>query len=284
LSSLGWLQLVTRQPAVKSFMAATRLAPAKRGVFYSLGLSLLNQGQIDLAIQAMTLEIVRDPLWLTSPVWGSPGLVTVTPKVQTSVASLYLQLLQGPISTAYRTYLHQCLGGVYWWQGKLRESAVEWKSHGSPLSQQLLQVAQGQVSPSALTQPHPGALILRAWLEPQQRAQNIGQALLSANQTQPRSDQVQTILQGMAQSKSLDEWIKLHAPVTQYRRERAGFGVLSRHIDGPAPQDFFEVVDNTAMTTFFSEILPSVPYFPELDLSLQPLRLKLWQAIEHVKS
>ena len=83
----------------------------------------------------------------------------------------------------------------------------------------------------------------------------------------------------MAQSKSLDDWIKRHAPAQEYRRERAGFGVLSRHIDGPAPQDFFEVVDNTAMTLFLSEVLPSPVYMPDLDLALQPLRVQLWQSL-----
>jgi uncharacterized protein involved in response to NO len=65
-------------------------------------------------------------------------------------------------------------------------------------------------------------------------------------------------------------------PASQYRRERAGFGVLSRHIDGPAPQDFLQVIDNTVINSFFSDLLPSVIYSPELDKALQPLRLKLW--------
>ncbi len=306
-SSLGWLQMVTRQPklAEKSFAGATRLAPAKRGVFYSLGLSLLEQGKESLAIQAMTLEIVRDPLWLTSPVWRSPKLAAIAPKVQTAIVQVYGQLLKNPSnSAAFSTYLHQCLGGVYWWQGNLKKAATEWKGNEPPSGQILLTLAQDQVSANkAIPQPPSskefiantpksvtsksiliepsttGEFILKAWLEPKQRVELVAKALLNANQAPPDPKQVQSIVAGMAQSKSFDEWIKLHAPVSQYRRERAGFGVLSRHIDGPAPQDFLQVVDNTAMTSFFSELLPSSIYLPPLDEALQPLRRKLWAKI-----
>ena len=84
-SSLGWLQIIARQPAIDAFTAAAQLAPAKRGVFYSLGLSLLHQGRSDEAVQAMTLEILRDPLWLTSPVWRTPQLAAIVPKVQSNL-------------------------------------------------------------------------------------------------------------------------------------------------------------------------------------------------------
>jgi uncharacterized protein involved in response to NO len=306
-SSLGWLQIVTRQPALaeKSFTAATRLTPAKRGVFYSLGLSLLEQGKEDLAIQAMTLEIVRDPLWFTSPVWRSPKLAAIAPKVQTATIQVYRQLLQNPSNSAsFSTYLHQCLGGVYWWQGNLQEAAAELKGKGSPASQTLLALTQilaladktklespklgksimgkptSVTSRSILIEPStPGEFILKAWLEPKQRAELVAKALLNANQAPPDPKQVESIVASMAQSKSFDEWIKLHAPVSEYRRERAGFGVLSRHIDGPAPQDFLQVVDNTVMTSFFSELLPSTIYSPPLDKALQPLRRKLWEKI-----
>ena len=280
-SSLGWLQLVTQQPAVPAFTAATRLAPAKRGVFHSLGLGLLRQGKADAAVQAMTLEILRDPLWLTSPVWRSPELAAIIPKVQANLIVQYRLLLQRSTRPAFTTYLHQCLGGLYWWQGSLQDAAAEWSAAGlSPLTQTLVKLAQGQpLAQDALAQPHtPGELILKAWLVPSQRTRWISQALLAVNHL-PTPQEIQPIQSGMAQSKSLDDWIKNRAPVLVYRRERAGFGVLSRHIDGPAPQDFFEVVDNVAMTLFLPEVLPSPSYSPDLDLALQPLRVRLWQSL-----
>ncbi len=288
-SSIGWLQMFTQQPgpATQSFEAATHLMAAKRGAFHSLGLSLLQTQKVDAAIQSFTLEILRDPLWLTSPVWRSAQLAPIYPKVKATAIKTYQQLLNArPLpSRTWEIYLHQCLGGVYWWQGDLSQAAKEWNANGSALSKTVLAIAQHE---SALTQGRletianpttAGEFIVKAWLDPQKRSALIKQALLRASQAQPDAKQVQPILAGMAKSKSFDEWVKTHAPINQYRRERAGFGVLSRHIDGPAPQDFFPMVENTALTQFLAELLPSPAYSPELDKALQPLRDKLWQSI-----
>ena len=74
-TSLAWL-LLNREPKAAShaFAQSAQLVPAKRGVFYGLGLSLLAQGQSELAIAAMTLEALRDPILLTSPIWKLPEL------------------------------------------------------------------------------------------------------------------------------------------------------------------------------------------------------------------
>ena len=284
-SSLGWLQMFSRQPAsaTASFFESTHLVPAKRGGFHSLGVSLLGQGQTDLGVQAIALEILRDPLWLTSPLWRSAQYAPLYPRVQAAVVQTYQKLLKNrPQQDPLTAYLHQCLGGVYWWQGNLTEAEREWRISGSHISQQVLSLSQ-QKTPS-MSKPNDGLpllgeYILKAWLEPKSRQQLIEQALLNATQAQPDPKQVQAIQVGMSQSKSFDQWVKQNAPTRQYPRERAGFGVLSRHIDGPAPTDFFPVIENTAMSQFLTELLPSPDYSPELDRALQPLRDQLWRSI-----
>ncbi|MGB8701222.1 MAG: O-antigen ligase family protein [Thermosynechococcaceae cyanobacterium] len=274
-SNLGWLQLITGQPteATQSFLQATRLMPAKRGGFHSLGLSLLAQRQTDLALQALALEIVRNPIWLTSPVWKSAQLEPLAPQVQATAIKMYRQLLQErPVSDPLTAYLNQCLGGVYWWQGDRLNAESAWRKDGTPLGQTMLAIAQNQA-------PSTGSPILKAWLDPQRRSQWIEKALLDANQSPPDPQQVQTLLVGMNQSKSFEDWIRQHAPIAQYRRERAGFGVLSRHIDGPAPLDFFPVADNLAMKQFFAALLPSPDYNPSLDKALQPFWDGLWRSL-----
>jgi uncharacterized protein involved in response to NO len=283
-SSVGWLQMFTQQPgpATQSFAEATRLMAAKRGAFHSLGLSLLQTQKVDAAIQSFTLEILRDPLELTSPVWRSAQLAPIYPKVEAAAIETYQKLLSARSlpSRTWEVYLHQCLGGMYWWKGDRANAAKEWNTNGSALSKTVLEIALKPPRLGAIANPATaGEFIVKAWLAPQQRSTLVAQALLRANQAQPDIKQIQPILAGMAQSKSFDEWVKFHAPINQYRRERAGFGVLSRHIDGPAPQDFFPVVENTAMTQFLAELLPSLVYSPELDKALQPLRDRLWQSI-----
>jgi uncharacterized protein involved in response to NO len=291
-SSLGWLQLFSRQPtrAAASFFESTHLMPAKRGGFHSLGASLLAQGKTDLGLGAIALEIVRDPLWLTSPLWRSAQYAPLYPQVQAAVVQTYQKLLQNrPPQDPFTAYLHQCLGGVYWWQDNLAEAQREWRISGSYISQQVLNVAQGKSAMVSKPKEMPSPAsegILRAWLEPQSRQKWIETALLQATQAQPDPKQVQAILVGMNQSKSFEQWAKQNAPIHQSPRERAGFGVLSRHIDGPAPQDFFPVVENTAMSQFLAELLPSPDYSPALDNALEPLRNQLWRSIslEQAKS
>jgi uncharacterized protein involved in response to NO len=275
-SSLGWQQLFHRQfsQATQSFGQATQLMPAKRGAFYSLGQSLLAQNQPKLAVQAIALEIVRDPLFLTSPLLQTEPVATVYPQVQAEVVRLYQALLdkraaQEPLTA----HLHQCLSGIYWWQGDVAAASNQWRKHGIPLGAAVISVSQNKAIPTDVP-------ILKAWQEPQQRNQWIEQAILQATQAPPNPTEVQTIATGMARSKSFDQWVKQNAPLRQYPRERAGFGVLSRHIDGPAPFDFFPVTENVATTQFLADLFPSPSYSPALDMALQPFRESLWQALK----
>ncbi|NJN23029.1 MAG: hypothetical protein HC812_19965 [Leptolyngbya sp. RL_3_1] len=274
-SSLGWQQMLQRQwaAATTSLLKSTQLVPAKRGGFYSLGQSLLLQNKTDLGVQAIALEIVRDPLFLTSPLLQAPPMASVYPQVQAEVLRLYQALLKHrPDPDPFTLYLHQCLGGVYWWQGNLPAAQTQWQQAGLPLGPALLAISRNE----AVTLDLP---ILKAWLEPQRRSQWIAKALLQANQAVPNPQAVEVIQMGMDRSESFDQWVKHNAPLRQYPRERAGFGVLSRHIDGPAPQDFFPVVENLAMTRFLPELLPSTDYSPALDRALQPLREGLWRSL-----
>ncbi|HEY9828925.1 MAG TPA: O-antigen ligase family protein [Stenomitos sp.] len=275
-SSLGWAELLNGQlpQAMPAFLKATQLVPAKHGGFHSLGLSLLGQQKAELAVAAFALEIVRNPLWLTSPIWSTPQYAAIYPQVQAAVVNLYQQLLQNrPNQDPLTAYLRQCLGGVYWWQGQFAAAEAQWQTSELPLAKQVLAIAQQKTPSTDLP-------ILKAWLEPQQRTEWVQKALAQATKSQPDPQLVEAIQAGMAQSKSLDQWIKQRAPLRQYQRERAGFGVLSRHIDGPAPLDFFPVAENMAMTLFFADLLPSPSYSPDLDNALQPFRAKLWAMLQ----
>jgi uncharacterized protein involved in response to NO len=84
----------------------------------------------------------------------------------------------------------------------------------------------------------------------------------------------------MERSTSLDQWLKQNAPSRSYRRERSGFGIVSRHIDGSIPVDFLKVVDNIPVTQFFDSLIPrSLDFVPELDKALQPQRDALLRKI-----
>ncbi|MGK7873229.1 MAG: O-antigen ligase family protein [Xenococcaceae cyanobacterium] len=278
-SNLAWLLLNPNpEAATQEFARSAQLVPAKRGVMYGLGLSLLAQNKVDLAIEAIALEGLRDPLFITSPIWVSPGLKSVYPPITERMAAKYTELLQ---QDANNSYLHRCRGGLYWWQGNLAAARADLEAYGTPLSQLMLELSEGKAIEPKLSQmpASAGKLALAAWLNPSPRQELLQQAWIMANKTVLPANIQQKLLSGMESSSSFEQWLKQKAPVLQYRRQRPGFGVVSRHLDGPAPIDFWTVVENVAMANWFEQLLPSPVYAPELDFALQPQRDNLLQTL-----
>lgn len=290
-NNLGWL-ILNNFPAqaTEAFTQAIKLVPAKPGLMYGLGLSLLAQNKTDLAIEAIALEGLRNLLFISSPIWRAAQTQPIYHQVIERMLTHYTELIKQYSESPLKTYLHSARGGLWWWQGKLKEAHQDLDTYGSPLSQNFLKLLEGKSPQSVLSElpSSPASLILKAWITPQQpfatsqggRANLIEQAWIEERQEELPSALKQEFLNSMEQSKSFEQWLKQKAPVLQSRFERLGFGVLSRHIDGPIPSDFFPVVENVAITTWFSELLPTPIYYPELDLALQPLRDNLLQQIQ----
>lgn len=282
-TNLAWL-LLRRDPlaATQVFAQSLEHVPAKRGLFYGLGLSLLAQGEIDRAIEALTLEILRDPLFVTSPLWQVPQLQPVYPSVLSRVEASYTAFLQqDSASDALKNCWHQSRGGLRWWRGDVEGARVDWERGGTTLSRLILDLAAGKSVQSQLGQlpSSPAALVVRAWFEPLQRPALLQRAWIQATQTAPPEPILPELLTGMASATTFDQWLKYQAPTWEYQRQRAGFGVNSRHIDGLQPTDFWLVAENVAMTTWFEQLFPSPVYNPELDLALQPQREALLQSV-----
>jgi O-antigen ligase len=271
-SNLGWLLLETNpQAASEAFRKAIELMPAKRKNFYGLGLSWLGQKQLEKAIESFTLEGLRDPLFITSPIWRSPRLKAIYPQVLDSMITHYRELLQqNTTSKSLTTYFHQCRGGLYWWQGNFQAAHKDLDTYGTPLSKLMLTLAEAKPSQTALaTLPvSPARLVLQAWNSPAQRLSLLQKAWIEATKTELTLPMQQALLSSLESSPNFQQWLRESSPVWQYRRERSGFGVLSRHIDGPLPSDLFLIVENVPMTNWFAEIFPSFPYFPDLDKTL----------------
>lgn len=276
-TNLAWLYMqVSPQKATPEFVQSAQLIPAKRGVFFGLGLSLLGQGQTDLALQAMTLECLRDPLWITSPAWRSQPLQSLYEPLLDSLEQAYGQvILAHPSLDDLNPYLHQMRGSLYWWRGNLEKAQADLDPYGSSLSRTLLMISKTKPGTQINIPPDlTGAArsMIQAWSEPTQREALIRQAWLASTQTSPAPELVQTTVQTMAKAQTFQQWLQEYPIVRKYHRHRAGFGVLSRHADGPNPTDFFLVIDNGIMTEIFAEMMPYSPYMPALDRVLQERR------------
>lgn len=282
-TNLAWL-LLNRDPkaSMQAFARSAQLVPAKRGVFYGLGTSLLAQGQVDRAVTALTLEALRDPVFLTSPVLN---LIDPTQQLYATVVqrtdAQYSAMLARSNSASLTTQLHQARGAIRWWVGNLAGAQADLAQFGTPVSRLVLELAQGKSVQSQLAQlePSAGTLAISAWLNPAQRQDLLRQAWIRSDRQLPPSELLQQLVDTMNRSATFDQWLKQNAPKREYRRERSGFGVLSRQIDGPNPTDFLTVIDNIPITLFFPELMPSWFYAPELDLALQGDRSALLQTI-----
>ena len=273
-SNLGWLQLRQNpSAATKSFIESIKLIPAKRGVFQGLAVSLLAQNQPDLAIEAFALEAVRDPLFITSPLWRLPSLQPIYTKMLDRVDSIYSQLLQSNPSENLKNNLHFYRGSLSWWRGDKLKAAQDWQQSGKEVGKALL-------NPS-LKNPLPGVdLLKQAWLNPPERGKLLAQAWLQSQKSFLPTEIEKNLADSMAKSANFDLWLREKATPWQYRRQRAGFGVNSRHIDGVQPLDFTPVVDNIAVTTWFNNLFATPDYFPEFDTVLQPLREELIKKVQ----
>jgi len=284
-TNLGWLQLNQGNPqeATQSFAQSAQLLPAKRGVFYSLGLSLLAQKQTELAVQAFSLEVLRNPIFITSPLWTLPGLQPIYPQVMASAIAQCSQLLNSDnLSMELERDLHQIRGGFLWWQGNLAQAKQDLQEYGSPLSQALLKISAGETVANVqeTLSPSPAQQLLLAWTQPEQRSQHLQQAWIRARKEIIPQERLEALLTTMTNAETFESWLKQKAPTWQYRRQRLGFGVNMRHLGGATPSDYFQVVENIPIVVWLNSLFPTSAYFPDLDLALQAQRQALLQQVE----
>jgi len=70
------------------------------------------------------------------------------------------------------------------------------------------------------------------------------------------------MVERMNQAKTFDAWLRSTIPSDsplnlRSRRQRANFGIISRHIDGINPLDLFNVQENAIITSFFADLFPT---------------------------
>jgi tetratricopeptide (TPR) repeat protein len=294
-SNLGWLLMSIQQAqqALVPFAQSAHLIPAKVGVFWSLGYALSKTGHSAEAVQAFSLEILRHPLQATSPLWQSPDLQAFWPQIQQQVETDLTELIEATSdSPELNLYLHQLRGGLRWWWGHESDAQQDFDRANSVLGKLLLTVNTAsqpdRTQIQALPQG-PARLTLEAWLTAQPHADRdtlLTQAwLLAADDSGPHPGVLppdpilKALSESMAQSHTLDQWLKEKAPTQPLRNERLGFGTLSRHMDGPNPIDYLPRLENIPMTRFLGELFPSPKYFPKFDQALQPNRDQLLNRI-----
>lgn len=211
-------------------------------------------------------------------------LQSIYEKVLANLGQTYDQLLQGHQHLDdLNTHLHKGRGSLEWWRGNFEAAQADLDTYGSPLSRALVEVAQSQPGEPIQVSPelsNASRYILQAWAMPDQRSSLLAKAWLRGMGTDKTEQLVKVTLDSMQQAQTFQEWLQDYPIVRKYHRQRAGFGVLSRHTDGPNPTDFFQVIDNVVMTEIFSDMMPVPEYFPDLDRTLKERRSALLSEVK----
>ncbi len=299
-NSAAWLSLDrgNAKEAEAFFRSALELVPAKRGLFYGLGSSLLKQQKIDAGYVAIAREWINDPISITSPIWpaidwqkyiSSNSAPEILGKSKDELPStiakltgqgivfqsaqqldnLYKQLLATTPkqSELYAQLLHT-RAAVDWWLGK--PNAVEqMRKVGNPTAQMLANALEDKkvALQSVIDNPStPADLASAAWYKPEQRSALLEKAWAMATRSLPDKNSaaiVDAMTKRMNQSTSLDEWLRKPLQsndplILKFRRERTGFGVISRHDDSTVPVvDYLQVQSNAIISTFFANLFPT---------------------------
>jgi len=284
-SNLGWLWIEQNNPAAArtAFQQSIDLLPAKSGVFFGLGFSCFQSGDTACATDAFALELVRHPVVLTSPMWRFGTLAPLAPTVTERLETLYTGLLaKSAGDPALTAFLHQGRGTLRWWLGEVDAAAEDWAMAGGPVQQALLTLTQGgTVDPETLPES-PAKYAIAAWQRPDQRQALLEKAWVTQPEDLPQladslpdPAMMTNLVASMDNATDFKTWLQRTAPIWQPRSGRLGFGVLSRHIDGPTPSDFYPRVENVPMVKFFPEVIPSPTFFPALDRALAPYQAEV---------
>jgi uncharacterized protein involved in response to NO len=267
----GWL-LLQSDPvrAAQSFREAATLLPTKRGLFYGLGLSLLYQGKIDLAIESIALECLREPLFIASPLWQNPKQKVLYDQVLNRLNGFYETLIATK-NPALTGFLRHEQTSLQWWRGD--RAGVEKQLQSGvvfPEIQVLWDLEAGREPKLDTLQDDVARWTVMAWTDPPARMANLLTAWAVRNQALPPKALFQQLKTTMDQSKQFEQWVRSNPKETA--RVRSGFNVLSRNMDGIPPRDFTPVAENIVLTDLYRHLLRSDGYFPRFDQALQPLK------------
>ncbi|PZV11652.1 MAG: polymerase [Pseudanabaena sp.] len=259
-NAASWLSLrqdsaeKSAQEAEAYFRRGLELVPTKRSLNFGFGLSLLRQGKTDAAVAAMTTEVINDPIFITSPIWKEPPFQSLYPQVVANLEKFYRNDPSKALNLAV----------LRWWNGN-PNAVEELKQTGNPTAVLLANAIANDSSTLqgvAKNPQTPLEMVISAWLNPNLRDKLLERAYVFATNSPPDDRSaaiVKAMSDRMAQAPNFDAWIRLPLPVNSplvinYRRARLGFGVVSRHLDGVVPLDFFNVSDRAEISLFLKDL------------------------------
>lgn len=236
------------------FRRALELLPLKKSLYFGLGVSLLRQGKTAEAINAITTEVINDPSFITSPIWADATFQSLYPQVVASVERKYSSNPSQMLNLAV----------LKWWTGQ-PNAVTELKQTGNSTAVLLAKAIANDTDGLASVKQNPQTpleMVVSAWLNPNLRDKLLERSYVFASSSLPDERSVaivKAMSDRMNQAANFDAWLRQPLPansplVINYRRARLGFNVVSRHVDGVVPLDFFNVSDRAEISFFLKDL------------------------------
>ena len=258
-NAAAWLSLqqntvTDAQKAETYFRKGLELVSTKRSLSFGLGVSLLRQGKTTEAIAAMTAEVINDPIFITSPIWTDAAFQPLYPQVVANLENIYRGNPQKILQLAV----------LRWWNGN-SNAVTELQQTGNPNAILLAKAIANDSNALQSVKQNPQTpleMVISAWLNPNLRDNLLERAYVFATSTLPDERSALTIKamsDRMANAPNFDAWWRSpvlgNSPLAlNYRRARIGFSVVSRHMDGAVPLDFFNVSDRAEISFFLKDL------------------------------
>ncbi|HEY1110447.1 MAG TPA: O-antigen ligase family protein, partial [Opitutaceae bacterium] len=257
--NLGWLYLEMGEPAkaARHFTAAARLVPDKGGVYFGLGLALLETGRSAHAIRAFALEALNDPRSAHSPAWETSALAPLRPAIRAEVTRLY--------TTIPRAYSHTEALWWRWWSGEHVDTG---ELRGVSLDSRYFWGALDAISRrQPVNFSFPWAVLYRAWLARDFSSLDVAptvQVALGRRARRHGDDFIAFLRAGSEDEPAL---------IRTLRRSRPGYGMLALHPAGSPFVDAYLVQEMIVHADFAAALFPAkgsipgrflLPLLPEL--------------------
>jgi len=265
---LAWYLLATRpEQAAQHFRAAFRLQPDKASLYYGFALAALHRQDPQLAAQALAMELINDPSFISSPEWAQlehtqPG---ITSKARQAAASEleHLAATAAPADPLRYARRARYAAALLRWLDGMADALEPAQAAAEPTQAAILVWLAGQPTQLPSTPTAAWQWLALACVRP-----TDAPALLAARYAGALpDDRVVADLLSTIRATDRRELVLGTAAAAQQHppriyRERVAYPLLQRNLDAPAPRDPYLPPVNRIVRDFLSPLFPEKGYLP----------------------
>ena len=190
--------------------------------------------------------------------WQSPDLATAYPKVLDSFETYLNTQISDRASDKWQQKAYQTKGMLHWWKGEYDLAKQAFSHNPTSLNQVLLTLSESHYGDETAIAAHNELKtnpIVAIWAQSAESRDLLFKSTLSRYATITTIDESALSSLFADINSTFYTWLTQDSPSYHRRTQRLGFGTISRHIDGPLPQDFSATADNILVADYFSALL-----------------------------